>query len=121
VTDPSTVTDPTDSDDTCPGCGDTGVQPPPAPPQVRAWSCSACGLDFAVTTVALSVVGLLPAPTLRTAAFLALLRGDVCQRSGKEHTHLPPEEFGATCRRARPGDPPVDLTLPLKRRPGPAR
>jgi hypothetical protein len=32
---------------------------------------------------------------------------------------VPLEQFGATWRRARPDDPPVDLTLPLERRPAP--
>ncbi len=48
----STVIDPTDSDDGCPGCGaSTGVQLQPAPPQVQAWTCTGCGLDFACTVV----------------------------------------------------------------------
>lgn len=90
--DPSTVTDPTDNDDGCPGCGTAdGVQPQPAPPTVEAWTCAACGLHWATTVinptlrVALSIVGLLPTPALRTAALLAVLRTEVAQRSGKEH------------------------------------
>jgi hypothetical protein len=45
-------------------------------------------MDWAVTVVnpALSVVGLLPTPQLRTAGLLALLRTEVTRRSGKEHT-----------------------------------
>jgi hypothetical protein len=37
----------------CPGCGDTtGVQPVPGiSPRVRAWSCSACRTDWAITVV----------------------------------------------------------------------
>lgn len=47
----STVTDPSD-DDACPGCGTThGVQPQPAPPNVDAWTCTACGMDWAITVV----------------------------------------------------------------------
>ena len=87
---PSTVTDPIDSDDTCPSCGALdGVQPQPAPPTVQAWSCTACGLDWAVTAVnptvraALSVVGLLPTPQQRTAALLDVMRAEVTRRSGK--------------------------------------
>lgn len=50
--DPSTVTDPTANDDACPGCGTThGVQPTPAPPKVQAWTCTACGMNWAVTVV----------------------------------------------------------------------
>jgi rubredoxin len=93
---PSTmVTDPTD-DDACPHCGAThGVQPMPAPPTVQAWTCTACGMDWAVTVVnptvrvVLSVVGLLPTPQLRTAALLAVLRTEVTQRSAKEHHPMP--------------------------------
>lgn len=88
----STVTDPIDSDDGCPGCGATdGVQPQPAPPTVQAWTCTACGLDWAVTVVnptlrvALSSVGLLPTPQLRTVALLDVLRTEVTQRSEKEY------------------------------------
>ncbi len=83
--DSSTATDPTEAD-TCPGCGAThGVQPTPAPPKVAAWTCTACGLHFAVTVVnahlarqppsparndiARSILGLLP-PEQRTAALL---------------------------------------------------
>jgi hypothetical protein len=49
-------------------------------------------MDWAVTVVnptvrvALSIVGLLPTPQLRTAALLAVLRTDVRQRSGKDTT-----------------------------------
>lgn len=89
----STVTDPTDSDDTCPGCGTAhGGQPQPAPPTVEAWTCTACGLHWATTVVnpvlrvALSIVGLLPTPQQRTAALLAVLRTEVAQRSGKDPT-----------------------------------
>jgi len=42
------------------------------------------GVDFAVTTVALSIVSALPAPQLRGQAFLALLRSAV--HSGMEAT-----------------------------------
>ncbi len=87
--DSSTATDPTDNDG-CPGCGAThGVQPQPAPPTVQAWTCTACGMNFAVTVVnpALSVVGVLPTPQLRTAALLAVLRTEVTQRPGKDKDH----------------------------------
>ena len=49
---PSTVTDPIDSDDTCPGCGSAhGVQRTPVTsPRVQAWSCAACGMSWAITT-----------------------------------------------------------------------
>ncbi len=77
---------------TCPGCGALdGVQPMPAPPQVQAWTCTGCGLDFAVTVVnpalrvALSIVGLLPTPQQRTAALLDVMRTEVNRRAGKEH------------------------------------
>ncbi len=73
--------------------GATGVQPQPAPPTVQAWTCTACGLHWATTVVnptlraALSVVGLLPTPQLRTAALLAVLRTEVTQRAqAREHT-----------------------------------
>lgn len=69
--DSSTATDSTEAD-ACPGCGAThGVQPEPAPPKVQAWTCAACGMDFAVTVInpAPSIVGLLPTPQLSTAAF----------------------------------------------------
>jgi hypothetical protein len=75
--------------DTCPGCGAThGVQRiTGTSPTVQAEMCAACGLHWATTVVnpALSIVGLLPTPQLRTAAFLALLRTEVTQRSGKGH------------------------------------
>ena len=90
--DPATVTDPTDSDDTCPGCGTRhGVQPQPAPPTVQAWTCTACGLHWATTVVnptlrvALSIVGLLPTPQ-RTAALLDVLHAEVTQRAQAEGT-----------------------------------
>jgi hypothetical protein len=56
-------------------------------PTVDAAMCTACGLHWATTTVnpALSIVGLLLTPQLRTAAFLATLRTEVTQRSAKEH------------------------------------
>lgn len=48
-----TVTDLTDRDG-CPGCGGTdGVQPNPAPPKVKAWMCTACGMRWAITVVTL--------------------------------------------------------------------
>jgi hypothetical protein len=55
---------------------------------VQAWTSAARGLDFACTAVhpALSIIGLLSTPELRTAAFLAILRTEVARRSGKEHT-----------------------------------
>ncbi len=73
---PAVVADPTD--DECPGCGAT----------VQAWMCAVCGLDWACAAVhpALSIIGLLPTPALRSAALLALLRTEVAQRSAKEHT-----------------------------------
>ncbi len=84
----------TGSDDGCPGCGaTTGVQPQPAPPTVQAWSCEACGLDFACTVInptlraALAVIGLLPTPQQRTAALLDVMRTEVTQRAqAREHT-----------------------------------
>ncbi len=84
--DSSTATDPTEAQP-CPGCGAThGVQPKAAPPKVDAWTCTACGMNWAVTVVnpALSIVGLLPTAQLRTAALLAVLRTEVTQRA-KEH------------------------------------
>jgi hypothetical protein len=79
-------TDPTEAD-TCPGCGAThGVQRiTGTSPTVDAAMCTACGLHGATTTVspALSILGLLPTPQLRTAAFLALLRTEVTRRSRK--------------------------------------
>jgi hypothetical protein len=138
--DPTYYTCPCPADEACPHCGAThGVQPEPAPPTVQAWTCAACGLDFAITTVALSIVSVLPAPELRTGAFLNLLREEVHHRSGKgertmtdvpictckdtadrggDHggapgrSPLPPPEFGAACRHAQPDEPPMDLTLP---------
>jgi ribosomal protein L37AE/L43A len=58
-------------------------------PTVDAWMCAACGRHWATTVVnpALSLVGLLPTPQLRTAAFLAVLRTEVIQRSGKDKDH----------------------------------
>jgi hypothetical protein len=55
-------------------------------PQVDAAMCAACGLHWATTVInpALSIVGLLTTPQLRTAALLANLRTEVIQRSGKE-------------------------------------
>jgi hypothetical protein len=36
----------------CPGCGATSsVQPQPAPPKVQAWTCMACGMEWAITCV----------------------------------------------------------------------
>ncbi len=87
--DSSTATDPTEAD-TCPGCGAThGVQPTPAPPKVQAWTCTVCGMDWAITVVnpALSLVGVLPTPQLRTAALLALLRTELTPRSRKDKDH----------------------------------
>jgi hypothetical protein len=88
------VTNPIDSDDgTCSGCGALdGVQSQPAPPEVQAWSCTACGLDFACTAVnphlriALSIVALLPTPQLRTTALLDVMRAKVTRRSGMTDT-----------------------------------
>jgi hypothetical protein len=75
---PVLVPDPTD--DACPGCGAThGVQPQPAPPEVAAWTCRACSLNWACT-----VIGVLPTPQLHTAAFLAILRAEVVTCSGKD-------------------------------------
>ncbi len=47
-----------------------------------------CGVQWACMAVhpALSIIGLLPTPELRTAAFLATLRTEVARRSAKEHT-----------------------------------
>jgi hypothetical protein len=80
--------------DTCPGCGAThSVQRiTGTSPTVDAAMCTACGLHWATTVVnpalrvALSIIGLLPTPELRTSAFLATLRTEVTRRSGKEHT-----------------------------------
>jgi hypothetical protein len=42
----TTVTDP------CPYCGGaSGVQSTPAPAGVQSWSCTECGLDWAITVV----------------------------------------------------------------------
>ncbi len=91
----STVTDPIDSDDTCPACGAAhGVQPQPAPPAVDAWSCTECGMNFATTVLNPELASIVS--VLRTTAFLAVLRAEV---------------FGAAARRAE-HDPPVDVTLP---------
>jgi hypothetical protein len=43
----------------------------------------------------------------------------VVSEKGGQLMMVPLEEFGAAWRRARPDDPPVDLTLPLERRPAP--
>ncbi|MGH3799606.1 MAG: hypothetical protein ACRDTD_05620, partial [Pseudonocardiaceae bacterium] len=64
-------TDPTEAE-SCPGCGATqGVQriASTTSPKVQAWTCAGCGLHWATTVVnpALSIVGLLPTPQLRTA------------------------------------------------------
>jgi hypothetical protein len=50
-------------------------------------SSTATDLHWATTVVnpALSIIGLLPTPQLRTAALLAVLRTEVTRRSGKEH------------------------------------
>jgi hypothetical protein len=89
--------------DTCPRCGAThGVQQiTGTSPTVDAAMCAACGLHWATTTVnpalrvALSIIGLLPTPELRTSAFLATLRTEVTHRSGK-----------------RPGTMTVTISLP---------
>jgi hypothetical protein len=80
--DSSTATDPTEARP-CPGCGALhGVQPTPAPPRVTAWTCTACGMDWATAVVnPLSIVGVLPTPQLHTAALLAVLRTEVTRRS----------------------------------------
>ena len=88
--DSSTTTNPTAAQP-CPGCGTPhGVQRiTGTSPQVDAGTCAAYGMHWAVTAVvnpALSLVALLPTPQLRTAALLAVLRTEVTQRSGKEHT-----------------------------------
>jgi hypothetical protein len=83
--DSSTATDPTEAD-TCPGCGAThGVRITGTSTTVDAAMCTACGLHWATTVInpALAIVGLLPTPQLRTAAFLAALRTEVTRRSGK--------------------------------------
>jgi ribosomal protein L37AE/L43A len=73
--------------DTCPGCGATpGVQRiVGTSPKVDAVMCTACGLHWATTVInpALSIVGLLPRPQLRTAALLATLCTEVTQRTKK--------------------------------------
>ena len=80
----------TTDEESCPHCGAIdGVQPQPAPPTVQAWTCTACGLDWAITVAnpALAVISrLLPTPQLRTGAFLNLLCEEVHQRSGKRPT-----------------------------------
>ena len=87
--DQSPVTDPTD--EACPHRGATdGVQITPAAPRVQAWTCAVCGLDFA-----LAVIGLLPTPALRTAAFLDMLAHEVHRRSGKARTMPSPSVFPA--------------------------
>ncbi len=87
--DSSTVTDLTEAE-SCPRCGAThGVQRiTGTSPKVQAWMCAACSMHWAITVAnpALSIVGLLPTPQLRTAALLAALRTEVTRRSRKEHT-----------------------------------
>jgi ribosomal protein L37AE/L43A len=58
-------------------------------PGVDEWMCTACGMHFAVTVVnpALSLVGVLPTPALRTAALLAVLRTEGTHRSDKDQDH----------------------------------
>jgi hypothetical protein len=78
---------------TCPGCGATHSvqQITGTSPTVDAAMCTACGLHWATTVVnpalrvALSIIGLLPTPELRTSAFLATLRTEVTRRSEKGH------------------------------------
>lgn len=107
---------PIDSDGTCPGCGALDdMQSQPAPPKVQAWTCTACGMNWACMVVnpyvraALAVVGLLPTPQQRTAALLDVMRAEVTRHSGKEHPG--PLE---------PGRPPVEPSpqLPTADRPG---
>jgi len=87
--DSSTATDPTEAE-SCPGCGATsGVQRITGTlPTVDAGMCAACGMHWATTVAnpALSIVGLLPTPQLRTAALMTILCTEVTRRSGKEHT-----------------------------------
>jgi hypothetical protein len=76
-------------------------------------SSTATDLHWATTVInpALSIVGLLPTPALRTAALLATLRTEVTRRSGKEHPGA-----SATPRPAvagRPGPAVSDTRLPL--------
>ena len=86
----SPATEPTEAEP-CPGCGTThGVQRiTGTSPTVDAAMCAACGLHWVTTVVnptlrvALSVVGLLPTPQLRTAALLAVLHTEVTRRSRK--------------------------------------
>jgi hypothetical protein len=76
---PALVADPTD--DECPGCG--------AIVQVwgRAGRAGCRGRTQQLSTPALSTIGLLPTPELRTAAFLTVLRTEVARHSAKkEHT-----------------------------------
>lgn len=83
------VTDPIE-EQPCPGCGSAhGVQRiTGTAPEVDAGMCTACGMHWATTVInpALSLLGVLPTPQLRTAAFLAVLRTEVTQRSAKGHT-----------------------------------
>ena len=80
--------------DTCPGCGAThSVQRiTGTSPTVDVAMCTACGWHWATTVVnpalrvALSIIGLLPTPELRTSAFLTALHSKVARRSGKEYT-----------------------------------
>jgi hypothetical protein len=85
----STAIDPTKAE-SCPGCGVThGVQRIACTsPTVDAWMCGVCGIHVAITVInpALSIVGVLPTPQLRTTALLAVLRAEVTPRSGKENT-----------------------------------
>ena len=55
-------------------------------PKADAGTCTVCGLHWATTVInpALSIVGLLSTPRLRTAALLAVLRTEVTRRSVRD-------------------------------------
>lgn len=71
---PSTMVTGTTDIDPCPCCGTTsGVQPMPAPPKVDAWTCTACGLNWAISVIR---------PDSRAAALLTDL-GATAQEIGR--------------------------------------
>lgn len=70
----TTVTGTTDPDP-CPYCGTThGVQPTPAPPTVTAWTCTACGTDWAISVVNPHLRTTYPADLAATAHEIRRLR-----------------------------------------------
>ena len=83
----TTATDPTEAE-SCPGCGAThGVQritgTSPKGPSMDVRGVRPA-LDDHDGQPALSIVGLLPTPALRTAAFLAVLRAEVTLRQQQQ-------------------------------------